>query len=79
MRCFECGKRLPAMPDYLQAGGVKMRCNECAARWQANRPIVPLEMVKPDGKQISLSRGRFRRKGPTDEQIDAALGLPRAA
>ncbi len=79
MKCFECGKRLPAVPEYLKTGGIKMRCNDCAERHQASRPVVPLELVSPERKQISLHKPRPRRQGISDEALDAALGLPRAA
>ena len=79
MKCFECGKELPAVPEYLQLGGIKMRCNDCADRHQASRPVIPLELVSPEKKQISLHRPRPRRPGISDEVLDAVIGLPRAA
>ncbi|HEY3266116.1 MAG TPA: hypothetical protein VGM37_04260 [Armatimonadota bacterium] len=68
------------MPGYLQAmGDVKIRCYECAERHQANRPVMPLELVSPDRKQITIHKPRPRRPGLSDEALDALIGLPRAA
>lgn len=80
IKCFECGKQLPALPGYLQTiGAMKVRCNECAERQQASRPVVPLELVSTEKKQITLHKPRPRRPGLSDEALDALIGLPRAA
>lgn len=81
MKCFECGKDMPAMPGYLsRMGDVKMRCAECTERYQAARPVVPLELVSTEKKQLTLHKPRPRRnKGLSDEALDAVIGLPRAA
>ena len=80
MKCFECGKDLPAMPGYLsRMGDVKVRCAECTERYQAARPVVPLELVSTEKKQLTLHKPRPRRKGLSDEALDAVIGLPRAA
>lgn len=79
MVCFECGKGLPAVPEYIRLGGIRMRCAECAERHQAARPVVPLDLTTPQKKQITLNRSRPRRKGISDEVLDAVIGTPRAA
>lgn len=80
LKCFECGREVPALPGYFtHMGDIKIRCTECADRAQAARPIVPLELVSPEKRQITLHKPRPRRPGLSDEALDALIGLPRAA
>jgi hypothetical protein len=80
MKCFECGKEMSALPGYLSAmGDIKVRCAECTERYQASKPVIPLELVSKEKKQITLHKPRPRRKGLSDEALDAVIGLPRAA
>ena len=80
LRCFECGRELPALPGYLsRMGDIKVRCLVCAEKAQALRPLIPLEVISPEKKQIALHKPRPRRVGLSDEALDALIGLPRAA
>jgi hypothetical protein len=80
LRCFECGRELPALPGYLsRMGDVKVRCLVCAEKAQAMRPVIPLEMVSTEKKQITLHKPRPRHSGLSEEALDALIGLPRAA
>jgi hypothetical protein len=80
LRCFECGRDLPALPGYMtRMGDIKVRCSVCADKAQAARPVIPLEIVSTEKKQITLNKPRPRRPGLSDEALDAVIGLPRAA
>ena len=80
LRCFECGRELPAMPGYMtRLGDIRVRCSECSEKAQAARPQISLEIVSNEKKQITLHKPRPRKPGLSDEALDALIGLPRAA
>lgn len=80
LKCFECGRELPALPRYLSSmGDIKVRCSVCAEKAQALRPMIPLELVSTERKQITVHKPRPRRPGLSEEALDALIGLPRAA
>jgi hypothetical protein len=81
IHCFECGKDLTALPNYLGAlPGMKMRCQECSERSQAERPVVTLEMLNQERHQMTISKPKIKRPRELGEEFYQKLvGLQRAA